>query len=62
MAFLTCIRNLSGSFLPYMYGGKWIRNKSHAMGSGDEFRVGPHIMIIGLDQKVLHIESGRIEW
>jgi hypothetical protein len=36
-----------------MYGGKWIPNKSHAMGSGDEFRVGPHIMIIGLDQKML---------
>jgi hypothetical protein len=23
------------------------------MGSGDDFRVGPHIMIIGLDQKMM---------
>jgi hypothetical protein len=37
----------------YMYGGKWIPNKSHAMGSGDEFRVVPHIMVIGLDQKMM---------
>jgi hypothetical protein len=36
-----------------MYGGKWVPNKSHAMGSGNEFHVGPHIMIIGLDQKML---------
>jgi hypothetical protein len=39
--------------ISYMYGGKWVPNKSHAMGSGDEFRVGPHIMILGLDQKML---------
>jgi hypothetical protein len=39
--------------ISYMYGGKWVPNKSHAMGSGDEFRVGPHIMIIGLDQKIM---------
>ena len=39
--------------ISYMYGGKWVRNKSHAMGSGAEFHVGPHIMIIGLDQKTL---------
>ncbi len=36
-----------------MYEGKWVPNKSHALGSGAEFRVGPHIMIIGLDQKML---------
>jgi len=36
-----------------MYGGFWLPNKSHAMGSGDEFHVGPHVMIIGLDQKML---------
>jgi hypothetical protein len=30
-----------------------VPNKSHALGSGNEFRVGPHIMIIGLDQKML---------
>ena len=28
-------------------------NKSHAMGSGAEFHVGPHIMIIGLDQEMM---------
>ncbi len=28
-------------------------NKSHAMGSGAEFHVGPHIMIVGLDQKMM---------
>src|SRR5580692_48403 len=39
--------------ISYMYGGKWVPNKSHAMGSGEEFRVGPHIMILGLDQKML---------
>jgi hypothetical protein len=39
--------------ISYMYEGKWVPNKSHALGSGAEFRVGPHIMIIGLDQKVL---------
>jgi len=39
--------------ISYMYGGKWVPNKSHAMGGGNEFRVGPHIMILGLDQKVL---------
>jgi hypothetical protein len=39
--------------ISYTYGGKWVPNKSHAMGSGDEFRVGTHIMILGLDQKML---------
>jgi hypothetical protein len=39
--------------ISYMYGGKWVPNKSHAMGGGEEFRVGPHIMILGLDQKML---------
>ena len=39
--------------ISYMYRGFWVPNKSHAMGSGDEFHVGPHIMIIGLDQKLL---------
>jgi hypothetical protein len=39
--------------LSYMYGGKWVPNRSHAMGSGAEFHVGPHIMIIGLDQKIM---------
>jgi hypothetical protein len=39
--------------ISYMYGGFWVPNKSHAMGSGNEFHVGPHIMIIGLDQKMV---------
>jgi hypothetical protein len=39
--------------ISYMYGGKWVPNKSHAMGSGNEFHVGPHIMIIGLDPKTM---------
>src|SRR6266851_4700005 len=39
--------------ISYMYGGKWVPNKSHTMGSGNEFHVGPHIMIIGLDQKTM---------
>src|SRR5258708_27141400 len=38
--------------ISYMYGGFWVSNKSHAMGSGNEFHVGPHSMIIGPDQKV----------
>jgi hypothetical protein len=45
--------NVQSVGISYMYGGKWVPNKSHAMGSGNEFRVGPHIMIIGLDQKML---------
>ena len=39
--------------ISYMYGGKWVPNQSHAMGNGNEFHVGPHIMIIGLDQKTM---------
>jgi hypothetical protein len=45
--------NVPSIGISYMYGGKWVPNKSHAMGNGDEFRVGPHIMIIGLDQKMM---------
>ena len=37
--------------ISYMYGGFWVPDKSHAMRSSDEFHVGPHIMVIGLDQK-----------
>ena len=39
--------------ISYTYGGKWVPNQSHAMGSGNEFHVGPHIMILGLDQKTM---------
>lgn len=31
--------------IAYMYVGAWVPNKSHN-GAGDEFRVGPHIMIV----------------
>jgi hypothetical protein len=47
------IPNVQNVGISYMYRGFWVPNKSHAMGSGDEFHVGPHIMIIGLDQKLL---------
>jgi hypothetical protein len=40
--------NVKSVGISYMYGGKWIPNKSRTMGSGSEFQVGPHIMIIGL--------------
>jgi hypothetical protein len=45
--------NVQSVGISYMYAGKWIPDKSHAMGSGNEFHVGPHIMIIGLDQKMM---------
>jgi hypothetical protein len=45
--------NVQSFGISYMYGGFWVPNKSHAMGSGNEFHVGPHIMIIGLDQKIM---------
>ncbi len=45
--------NVRSVGISYMYGGFWVPNKSHAMGSGKEFHVGPHIMIIGPDQKML---------
>jgi hypothetical protein len=45
--------NLGSVGISYRYGGFWVPNKSHAMGSGNEFHVGPHIMIIGLDQKMM---------
>ena len=36
--------------ISYIYGGFWVANTWRAMGSGNEFHVGPHIMIIGPDQ------------
>ena len=45
--------NVQSVGISYMYGGFWVPNKSHATGSGDEFHVGPHIMIIGLNQKIM---------
>ena len=45
--------NVHSVGISYMYGGKWVPNTSHAMGNGNEFHVGPHIMIIGLDQQMM---------
>ena len=45
--------NVQSVGVSYMYGGFWVPDKSHPMGSGNEFHVGPHIMIIGPDQKTL---------
>jgi hypothetical protein len=45
--------NVQSVGISYMYGGFWVPNKSHAIGTGDEFHVGPHIMIVGPDQKML---------
>ena len=42
--------NLKRIGISYMYGGKFVPNKSHAMGSGSEFHVGPHIMILPTNQ------------
>jgi hypothetical protein len=45
--------NVQNVGISYMYGGFWVPDKSHAKGSSKEFHVGPHIMIVGLDQKML---------
>jgi hypothetical protein len=45
--------NVQSVGISYMYGGFWVPNKSHATGSGNEVHVGPHIMIMGPDQKML---------
>jgi hypothetical protein len=47
--------NLQSVGISCMYAGKWIPNKSHAMGIGNEFHVGPHIMILGLGKDVADI-------
>jgi hypothetical protein len=39
--------------ISYMYGGFWVPDTSHALGNDNEFHVGPHIMILGLDQEML---------
>jgi hypothetical protein len=43
--------NVQNIGISYMYMGKWLPNVSHAAGGGREFHVGPHIMVVGLDQK-----------
>src|SRR5713226_10179427 len=45
--------NVESVGVSYMYGGKWVPNESHAIGSGNKFHVGPHVMIIGLDPKTM---------
>ncbi len=45
--------NVQSVGISYMYNGFWVPNKSHPMESGNEFHVGPHVMMIGLDQKML---------
>jgi hypothetical protein len=60
-AFLQFIKDSSAGRTPnvqrvgisYMYAGKWVPDKSHPAGTSHEFHVGPHIMILGLDQKML---------
>jgi hypothetical protein len=49
--------NVENIGICYMYGGMWVPNKSQALGSGKEYHVGPHIMIIGMDQKKLQAYS-----
>ena len=50
---LPVVRQCAECRNSYTHGDKWVPNKSHATGSGNEFNVGPHIMIIGPDQKVM---------
>jgi len=45
--------NVRSIGISYMYRGKWVPNQSHAIGTGKEFHVGPHVMITGLDQKMM---------
>jgi len=49
--------NVQSVGISYMYGGKWVPNKSHAMGSGNEFHVGRHLMVIGPDQNMMRTLS-----
>ena len=39
--------------ISYMDGANGYRTSRTAMGSGNEFHVGPHVMIIGLDRKTM---------
>jgi hypothetical protein len=45
--------NVQSVGISYMYEGFWVPNKSHAMEGGNEFHVGPHVMIVGLDQTIM---------
>ena len=49
--------NVQSVGISYMYGGKFVPNKSHAMGSGNEFHVGRHLMVIGPDQNMMRTLS-----
>ena len=45
--------NVQSVGISYMYGGFWVPNTAHPTGSDKEFHVGPHIMILQPDQKIL---------
>ena len=45
--------NVQNVGVSYMYGGFWVPNRTHAMESDNEFHVGPHIMVLGTDQRIL---------
>ena len=45
--------NVQNVGVSYMYGGFWVPDRAHAGGGDKEFHVGPHIMILGTDQKTL---------
>ena len=56
--------NVQSVGISYLYGGFWVPNKSNAMGDGNEFHVGPHILVIGSNQKMIESlnHPRRIEW
>jgi hypothetical protein len=45
--------NVQSVGISYMYGGFWVPNTAHATGGDKEFHVGPHIMVLQPDQKLL---------
>jgi hypothetical protein len=45
--------NLESVGISYMYGGFWVPDRARPGGSDKKFHVGPHIMVLGTDQKKL---------
>ena len=45
--------------IAYMYIGAWVPNKSRNGSSGDEFHVGPHIMIVSPHENQKELQSIR---
>ena len=43
--------------IAYMYIGAWVPNKSRSSSSGDEFHVGPHIMIVSPHENQKELQS-----